>query len=193
MNFDPKPTPLRSQKDVFEYLARYDVNLVEEFTVEWCPLKTDVMVAHPHGGVFIHPQILSLGMKLPLTDLVRNVLVFFKVALPQLTVGAWRVLLTFEVLCNRFLPKACRREEFCVVYMMRKGMVTLVPSPPQRGCDKLVVNIPDSNHGWRDSVVRITGPWEALAENHGRVLMSWNTRPVRQESESMSRLVQERS
>jgi len=56
----------------------------------------------------------------------------------QLTVGAWRVL-TFKVLCNRFLPKACSREEFCVVYMMRKGMVMLVPSPPQRGCDKLSI------------------------------------------------------
>jgi len=42
----------------------------------------------PHGVVFIHPQILALGMKLPLTELINNALVYFRVAPSQLTVGA---------------------------------------------------------------------------------------------------------
>jgi len=44
IDFDPKPMPLRSQRDVLDYLARHDVNLLEEIMVEWCPLKTDVRV-----------------------------------------------------------------------------------------------------------------------------------------------------
>ena len=55
--------------------------------VEWCPLKTNVTVA-PHGSVFIHPQFLALGMKLPLTAFVRNILSYFKVAPSQLIMGA---------------------------------------------------------------------------------------------------------
>ena len=75
----------------------------------------------PHGVVFIHPQILALGMNLPLTELVNNTLVYFRVAPSQLTVGARRVLQNFEALCSRFLSKACVREEFCAIYMMMKG------------------------------------------------------------------------
>jgi len=48
--------------------------------VEWCPLKTNVTVAPPYGGMFIHPQILSLGMKLPLTAFIHSALCCFRVA-----------------------------------------------------------------------------------------------------------------
>ena len=47
MYFDPKPIPLRSLKDIFEYLAKNDVEVPPEIMVEWCPLKTDVMVESP--------------------------------------------------------------------------------------------------------------------------------------------------
>jgi len=60
MNFDPKPTPLHSPRDVFKYLAKNDVQVLPESMVEWCPLKTDVTVAPPLGSVFIHPQIMAL-------------------------------------------------------------------------------------------------------------------------------------
>jgi len=73
MDFDPKLTPLRSPSDVFEYLAKSDVQVPHEIMVEWCPLKTDVTVVPPHDNVFIHPQILVLGMKLPLTAFVHSV------------------------------------------------------------------------------------------------------------------------
>jgi len=55
MNFDPNPMPLRSQRDVLDYLTKYDVELPNEIMMEWCPLKTDVMVAPLHGGVFVYP------------------------------------------------------------------------------------------------------------------------------------------
>ena len=62
------------------------------------------MVEPPHGCVFIHRQILALGMKLLLTAFVNNILSYFRVTPSQLTVGAWRLLLSFEALCNHFLP-----------------------------------------------------------------------------------------
>ena len=136
--------------------------------VEWCPLKTDVTVAPPHDGVFIHPQILALGMKLPLTTFVHNVLSYFRVAPSQLTMGVWRILLGFEALCNRFLLEACGREEFYTVYMMRKGPQDARSFSPQKGCNRLIVNQPDNDYGWRDSVIRLVRPWEAAAEEDRR-------------------------
>jgi len=38
----------------------------------------------------------------------------------------------------------------------------------QKGCDKLIVNMPDSDHGWCDSVVGVVGPWETPAEEDRR-------------------------
>ena len=39
----------------------------------------------------------------------------------------------------------------------------------------LIINLVDSDHRWRDSVVRVSGPWEAaLGKDHGRVPNVWN-------------------
>ena len=65
--FDPKLMPLPNLRDVFEYLAKNGVQVPPEIMVELCPLKTNVTVVPPNGVVFIHPLILALGMKLPLT------------------------------------------------------------------------------------------------------------------------------
>ena len=67
VNFDPKPCVLRSQKEVDEYLATYDIHLPSNIEVEWCPAETVVTTSPPTGGVYFHPQILTLGVKLPLT------------------------------------------------------------------------------------------------------------------------------
>jgi len=49
IDFDPKLMPLRSQRDILDYIAKNDVKLPDEILVEWCPLKTDVMVSSPVG------------------------------------------------------------------------------------------------------------------------------------------------
>ena len=114
--------------------------------LEWCPLKMDVTVAPLHDGVFINPQILALWMKLSLATFVRSVLSYFRVAPSQLTVGAWHILLGFEALCNRFLPEVCGHEEFCAVYMMRKGPQD-AHSFARKGRDRVIINQLDSDHG----------------------------------------------
>jgi len=45
------------------------------------PPKDECDSGSPHGGVFVHPQILALGMKPPLTAFVRIDLGYFRVAL----------------------------------------------------------------------------------------------------------------
>ena len=60
-------------------------------------------------------------MKLPLTAFIHSILSYFRIALSQLMVGAWCILLGFKALCNCFLPEAYRQEKFCDVYRMKKG------------------------------------------------------------------------
>ena len=93
----------------------------------------------PHNGVFVHPKILALGMKLLLSAFIHNILSYFRVALSQLTVGAWRILLNFETLCN-LSPRVVRaRGVLCRVHYDARSFAAL------KGCDKLIVNMPDSD------------------------------------------------
>ena len=45
IDLDPKLMPLRSQRDILDYIAKNDVKLPDKILVEWCPLKTNVMVS----------------------------------------------------------------------------------------------------------------------------------------------------
>jgi len=69
MDFHSKTT-LHSQNEVDDYLARYGVRLPSNIQMEWCPANTDFSVDPPVGGVYLHSQILVLGLRLPLTNLV---------------------------------------------------------------------------------------------------------------------------
>ena len=79
MNFDLKLRVLRGQKEVDEYLATYDVLLPSKIEVEWCSLDIDVTVSPSVSSVYFDPQILALGVKLPMTPFVQDVLARFKV------------------------------------------------------------------------------------------------------------------
>ena len=68
----------------------------------------------------MHPQILALGLKLPLTKFVRGILSHFRVAPSQLSGVTWRIVLRFKALCALIIPKACLREVFCAAYTLRK-------------------------------------------------------------------------
>ena len=96
MDFNPKPRVLYDQEEVDEYLVMYDVRFPSNVEVEWCSLETNVTVSPPAGSVYFHPQILALGVKLPMTLFVRGVLAYFKVPPSQLTPRAWRTVLGFK-------------------------------------------------------------------------------------------------
>ena len=132
-------------------------------------------------------------MKLPLTNFVRDILCHFKVALSQLSARAWRTVLGFESLRVSFAPNSCRREDFCAIYFIRKTNQDGHFFIPQGGCDKLIVNLVDSDHGWRDIIIWVSGCWEATAtKSCVLVSTSWNRGPISQGSASVSEEVQER-
>ena len=71
MDFDPSPIVLHSQEDVIDFLKKHHVILPVSIVVEWCHPVTDVKVHPPEGGVYFHPQVLALGVHLPLTVFIR--------------------------------------------------------------------------------------------------------------------------
>ena len=79
MDFDPQSRVLRGQKEVDKYLATYSIRMPSKIDVKWCSLETNIMVSPPADSVYFHPQILALGVKLPMTLFVRDALAHFKV------------------------------------------------------------------------------------------------------------------
>ena len=46
---------------------------------------------------------------------------------------------------------------------------------PQSGVEKIIVNMVNSDHGMRDSVIRVSGPWDAESEDERRAMsIDWN-------------------
>jgi len=86
MNFDPKPRVLHGEKEVDEYLASYVSVYLPKW--RWSGVRRRSMSQPPAGSVYFHPHILVLGVKLPMTPFVRDVLAHFKAPPSQLTSGA---------------------------------------------------------------------------------------------------------
>ena len=115
--------------------------------MEWCSPEIDITVSPPASGVYVHPQILALGVKLPMTPFVRDVLVHFKVPPSQLTLGAWQNVLGFEALCFAFTPATYGVEEFSAVCVIRKSHQDARSFVPRSRCDMLIINQVNSDHG----------------------------------------------
>jgi len=97
-------------------------------------------------GVYMHPLVLALGLRLPMTKFICSILVFYKVAPSQLTVVAWCKVLEFEALCNLYGPKACQYEAFSTAYLLRKTSHGTQYFTTLCGVEKIIVNIVDSDH-----------------------------------------------
>ena len=88
---------------------------------------------------------------------------------------AWSTVLRFEALCTLIVPDAYRREVFSAVYALRKIAHDARYFVSQSGCKKIIVNMTDNDHGMRDIVVRVIGPWEAESEDErGAIPTMWN-------------------
>jgi len=84
MDFDPKTSMLHNQEEVDKYLVKYGFYLNPEIEVEFCSHGVDVSQAPPNGGVYMHPQVLAFGLRLPMTRFIRSVLTFYGDAPSQL-------------------------------------------------------------------------------------------------------------
>ena len=71
-------------------------------------------------GVYFHLQIFSLGVHLPLTQFMRNVLGHHQVATTQLSLGVWQTVLAFESLYCIYSPSTYGLDEFYYIYKMAK-------------------------------------------------------------------------
>ena len=90
---------------------------------------------------------------------------------------AWRTILGFKAFCILKIPNAYRREVFNAAYALRKTSPDACYSVPQGGCNKL--NMVDIDYDMRETVVRVTGPWEAEPESEcGTVSTTWNLGPL---------------
>ena len=89
--------------------------------------------------------------------------------------GGWHVVLGFEAFCNLFAADSRNVDDFSALYVMRKTKKNGRFFAARSGLEKLIVNLADNNHGWRETVIRISGTWEAAAQKDcGVVLMAWN-------------------
>ena len=144
-------------------------------------------------GVYLHPQILVLRLKVPLTNFVHEILSYFQATPSQLTAVAWRIVLSFEALCISFAPNSHRRENFCAIYSLRKTSQDSRFFIPRSSCGRLIVKLMNSDQRWCDTVIRLSGSWEvASSKSHGVVPTTWNRVPISQGSASVSEKVQER-
>jgi len=58
-------------------LAKYAILLFPRIKVEFCPQGTNFALPLPNSDIYMHPQILALWLKLPLTKFIRDILSHF--------------------------------------------------------------------------------------------------------------------
>ena len=74
-------------------------------------------------------------------------------------------MLGFEALCAMSVLEACQPEVFSATYALRKTSQDARYFVPQSESEKIIINIVDSDHGMQDTVIQVTGPWEAESED----------------------------
>ena len=88
MDFDPKKSKLLNQEEVDKYLVKYGFHLNLGIKIEFCLNDVDISKAPPNDGVYMHLQVLALGLSLPMTRFVRNILTVYRVTPSQLSAMA---------------------------------------------------------------------------------------------------------
>jgi hypothetical protein len=65
-------------------------------------------------------------------------------------------------------------EEFRSIYFLKPLKDGAYCFSPRKGKDKLITQVPDSDSGWKNSIVLVTGRWESLIpEEWESVPRSW--------------------
>jgi len=84
MDFDPKTSRLQHQEEVDTYLANYGFRLNIGIKIEFSPHSVNIFLALLNDGVYMHPHVLALGLRLPITRFIRSILTFYRIAPFQL-------------------------------------------------------------------------------------------------------------
>jgi len=156
MSFDPKTSVLRSQKKVDAYLVKYGICPSSNIQVEWCPVDTDFTMAAPCRRSIPSSPDLGIGVEASFNELSQSC-VTLRFA-PHVVGGGLVHHSGLRSLVCFFCPQLVPSEDFCAIYSMRKTNQGDRFFIPQSGCDKLIVNLVDIDHGWRDFVIRVSEP-----------------------------------
>jgi hypothetical protein len=106
-------------------------------------------------------MVLAMGVHLPLSPFVREMLCYYNVAPAQLGPGSWRVALAFEMLCQ-IQKSPCELEVFRALYQIRAtkdGIMCFVPRKSKSS--RLITNTLTSDSGWKKVFTMVSGPWES--------------------------------
>ena len=99
-----------------------------------------------------------------MTKFIHSILIFYRVAPSQLSTVTWCTVLGFEALCDLYAFEACLCEVFNTVYSLRKTTHGARYFASQSRVEKIIVNMVTNDHGMRDTMVQVTGPWDAKSE-----------------------------
>ena len=170
MDFDPKTSELRNQEAMDKYRAGYGFCWSPRIKIEFGPDDVDVSSVPPDKeGVYMHPLVVALGLRLPMTKFVCNVSSFYGVVSSQIPAVGWCTVLEFEALCDIYAPEACHCEVFSAAYLLKKTTLGACYFILPTAVEKIVVNMVDSNRGMRDTVVQVSGPWDDDLEEERRL------------------------
>jgi hypothetical protein len=100
--------------------------------------------AAPEGGVYFTPMVLAMGVHLPLSPFVREMLCYYNMAPAQLGPGSWRVALAFEMLC-KVQNSSCELKVFRALYQIQATKDGILCFAPRKG--KLITNTLTSDSG----------------------------------------------
>jgi len=172
--FNPPASSIQDNVGLVEYLSLHNGRIGEGIEITLTPRKVDHTKAPTvEGGVYIAAQVLALGVHLPLPPFVRSVLSFYKLAPTQISPGSWRVVLGFAAL-GRSQEVELGVEEFRSIYFLKPLKDGAYCFSPRKGKDKLITQVPDSDSGWKNSIVLVTGSWESsIPSERGSVPRCW--------------------
>ena len=67
-------------------------------------------------------------------------------------------------------------EEFWVIYFLKALKGNSWCFSPRKSVSRLITKVPESDSGWKQSIVLVTGSWESLVpEEHGLIPQAWGT------------------
>jgi len=106
---------------------------------------------------------------------------------------SWRVVLVFEALCDLFASDSRSVKDFSAFYVMRKTKENGHFFAARSDLERMIVNLADSDHGWRETVIRDFVAWEAVAQKDRDVIpTAWNQGALHHDGISVTAEVQER-
>jgi hypothetical protein len=129
------------------------------------------------GDLVIYEKMLLAGLRFPLPDIARELVLFLGVSLSQLTPNAWRYLLASFILWRTVLGARMTIPEFFNIYRAAYKRERVVEFTVRNNPIFIYLSQSYSNNrGWRSDFFRVSGDWESVAPlpSDQRVSRVWN-------------------